>query len=184
MKDKGTVVDPTVTIFHSMFLNKTGEIDPGYAMIADHLPTNVGRGFLGSTLQITEEQAPNYQRSAQALLQMIKKLHDAGIQLVAGTDAIAGFTLHRELELYVEAGISNADVLKIATLDSAKVAGQDKKTGSIEVGKVADLVLIEGNPLEDISAIRKVIWTIKGDQKYNAANLYQSIGIKPFTAAE
>ena len=113
---------------------------------------------------------------------MIKKLHDAGIQLVAGTDAIVGFTLHRELELYVKAGISNADVLKIATIDSAKVAGQALKTGSIEVGKVADLVLVEGNPLEDMSAIRKVVWTIKGDKKYVAAELFNSIGVKPFTS--
>ncbi|MGJ8664422.1 MAG: amidohydrolase family protein, partial [Marinicella sp.] len=120
LKEKSIVVDPTVTIFHSMFLNKSGEIDPGYAAIADHLPTNVRRGFLGSELKITAENELKYQKSAAALLVMIKKLHEAGIQLVAGTDAIVGFTLHRELELYAQAGISHADVLKIATIDSAK----------------------------------------------------------------
>lgn len=181
LQEQAVVVDPTVTIFHSMFLNKTGEIDPGYAAIADHLPTNVRRTFLGSTLEISAENEAKYSQSADALLAMIKKLHEAGVQMVAGTDAIAGFTLHRELELYVQSGISNADVLKIATIDSAKVAGQAQLSGSIEVGKVADLVLIEGNPLENISAVRKVIWTIKGDKKYPAAKLYQAIGIKPFT---
>ncbi len=181
LKNKGTVVDPTVTIFHSMFLNKTGKVDPGYAMIADHLPTNVRRGFLGSTLEISAEETAQYEKSAKALLKMIKLLHDAGVQLVAGTDAIAGFTLHRELELYAQAGISNAEVLKIATLDSAKVAGQEKTTGSIEAGKVADIVLVDGNPLKDISSIRKVVWTIKNEKKYQASKLYQSIGIKPFT---
>ncbi len=184
LKDQEIVVDPTVTIFHSMFMNKPGEIDPNFAMIADHLPTNIRRSFLGSTLEISEQQIPNYRRSAQALLKMVKMLHDAGIQLVAGTDAISGFTLHRELELYVEAGLSNADVLRIATIEAAKVAGQADQTGSVEVGKKADLVLVDGNPLENISAVRKAVWTIKGEKKYSSAKLYRSIGIKPFTDIE
>lgn len=183
LKEQQVVVDPTVTIFHSMFLNRTGQIDPGYAMIADHLPVNVRRSFLGSTLEITAEQEPQYEASAEALLKLTKKLHDAGIQLVAGTDAIAGFTLHRELELYVQAGITPSDVLRMATLESAQVVGQEATSGSIDAGKMADLVLVEGNPLADISAIRKVIWTIKGNRQYDAAQLYQSIGIKPFTNA-
>jgi imidazolonepropionase-like amidohydrolase len=182
LKQKQVVVDPTVTIFHSMFLNKSGKIDPSYTAIADHLPANVRRGFLTSILEINDDNETQYKKSAQALLIMIKKLHEAGIQLVAGTDAIAGFTLHRELELYVQAGISTADVIKIATIESAKVANQEKTTGSIAIGKAADLVLVDGNPLTHIADIRKVIWTIKGNKKYNASELYQSIGIKPFTS--
>ncbi len=180
LKKHNVVVDPTVSIFQSMFLNKAGEIDPSYEMIADHLPASVRRNFLGSTMDINADNEANYKKSAQALLAMIQKLHQAGIQLVAGTDAIAGFTLHRELELYVEAGISNKDVLKIATIDSASVAGQAKTTGTIEVNKAADLILIDGNPLKDISTLRKVVWTIKGGQLYDASKLYQSIGIEPF----
>ena len=184
LKKNKTIVDPTVTIFHSMFLNKAGKIDPSYAMIADHLPANVRRGFLSSTLDINADNEANYTASAQALLDMIKKLHDAGIQLVAGTDAIAGFTLHRELELYHQAGISTKDVLKIATLDSAAVVGKHKTHGSIEVGKAADLVLLDGNPLDNISAIRNVVWTIKDNNFYDAAQLYLAVGIKPFTTSE
>ena len=184
LKEKQVVIDPTITIFHSMLLNKSGMIDPSYVSIADHLPANVRRSFLTSTMEINDSNEAQYQKSADALLKMIKMLHDAGIQLVAGTDAIAGFTLHRELELYTQAGISAADVLKIATLEAATVAGQEKSTGSIEVGKVADLILIDGNPLENISDIRKVIWTIKDNKKYNTSDRYQSIGIKPFTGKE
>ncbi|WP_395373661.1 amidohydrolase family protein [Marinicella sp. W31] len=184
LKKSKTIVDPTVTIFHSMFLNKAGEIDPNYAMIADHLPANVRRGFLSSTMDINAENEAQYKASAQALLAMIKKLHDAGIPLVAGTDAIAGFTLHRELELYNQAGISPQDVLRIATLDSARVVGKDKTNGSIEVGKAADLVLLDGNPLENISAVRNVVWTIKDNHYYDAAQLYQAVGIKPFNEAK
>jgi imidazolonepropionase-like amidohydrolase len=84
--------------------------------------------------------------------------------------------LHRELELYSQAGISNADVLKAATLVSATVAGMDKELGTVEVGKRANLVLIDGNPLANISDVRKVALTIKGGNIYEPKALYSSYG--------
>ena len=181
LKEKGIVVDPTVTIFDDMFRHRSGELNPGYAMIADHMPPSVRRGMLAGRMDINESNAARYAKSADALLEMIAKLHKAGVPLVAGTDAMAGFTLHRELELYHRAGISNADVLRIATLDSARVAGVADSTGSINEGMQADFVLLEGNPLEDISAIRKPVAVFKGDRWYDPAQLYEAVGIKPFT---
>jgi imidazolonepropionase-like amidohydrolase len=181
LKEKGTVIDPTVTIFDGMFRHRSGELDPEYAMIADHMPPSVRRGMLAGELDITDANAAQYAKSADALLEMIAKLHQAGIPLVAGTDDLAGFTLHRELELYHQAGISNADVLKIATIDSARVAGVDYLTGSITKGKAADFVLLAGNPLEDISAVRRAVAVFKGDRWFDPALLYESIGVKPFT---
>jgi len=181
LKEKGIVVDPTVTIFDSMFRHRSGELNPAYAMIAEHMPPSVRRGMLAGRLDINESNAARYARSADALLEMIAKLHQAGVPLVAGTDAMPGFTLHRELELYHRAGISNADVLKIATLDSARVTGAADRAGSITEGKQADFVLLAGNPLEDITAIRKPVAVFKGDRWYDPAQLYEAIGIKPFT---
>jgi hypothetical protein len=181
LKEKGVVVDPTVTIFDSMFRHRSGELDPAYAMIADHMPPSVRRGMLAGEMDITADNAARYARSADALLEMIAKLHAAGVPLVAGTDAMAGFTLHRELELYHQAGISNAEVLKIATLDSARIAGQADLAGSITVGKQADFVLLAANPLEDISAVRQALAVFKGDRWYEPARLYEAVGIKPFT---
>jgi len=77
--------------------------------------------MLSGGLTITDDNAERYAASARALLDMIAKLHAAGIPLVAGTDKLPGFTLHRELELYVQAGIANADVLRIATINAARV---------------------------------------------------------------
>ena len=111
---------------------------------------------------------------------MIKALHDNGIQIVPGSDHLPAFTVHRELELYAEAGISNADVLRIATLDSARVTGVADQKGSIEVGKDSDLVLIDGNPFDDISAVRQAVLVMKGATLYRPEDLYQSVGIKPF----
>jgi hypothetical protein len=181
LKDRGVVVDPTVTVFDSMFRHRSGELDPSYAMIAEHMPPSVRRGMLAGDLDITDANAARYARSADALLDMIARLHRAGVPLVAGTDAMAGFTLHRELELYQQAGISNADVLRIATLDSAKVAGKAADNGSISMGKQADFVLLSGNPLQDISAVRSPVAVFRGDRWFDPAQLYEAVGIRPFT---
>jgi len=181
LKQRGVVVDPTVAIFDSMFRHRSGELDPSYAMIADHMPPVVRRGMLAGEMDIDEGNAATYARSADALLRMIAKLHAAGVTLVAGTDAMPGFTLHRELELYHEAGIPAAEVLRIATLGAAAVMGAASENGSIEAGKRADFVLLAGNPLEDISALRRPVAVFKGDRWYDPARLYEAVGIRPFT---
>lgn len=180
LKKRDVIIDSTATIFEGMFLNKAGEIDPSYLAIANNMPADVRRGFLAGDLDIDEKNEKAYAKSSEAVLRLIKKLFDAGIRLVPGTDAIAGFTLHRELELYVKAGIPNAEVLKIATVNAAKIAGQTN-VGTIEVGQTADIILLDGNPLETISDIRKVSLVMKGERLYRPARLYRSIGIKPFT---
>jgi len=181
LKQKDVIVDPTLTIFQSMFINKAGEVDPGYTKVVDHLPANVARGFLSSELEINSDNENEYAASSAALLNMTKKIFDAGVRIVAGTDAIAGYTLHRELELYSLAGIPNNDVLKIATVNAARIAGQEN-VGTVELGQQADLILIDGNPLEDINAIRKVALVIKGEQLFDANEINRAIGIKPFVA--
>ncbi|MBL38918.1 MAG: amidohydrolase [Xanthomonadales bacterium] len=174
------VVDPTVAIFDNMFRHRTGEISPSYAAIADHLPTNVRRGMLAGRMDINEDNAARYAASAQALLAMIRRLHEAGVPLVPGTDALPGFTLHRELELYVEAGIPNADVLRIATAGAAHVLGMDDSVGRIAPGYAADLIALDGNPLDDIGAIRNTTMTLKGRRLYQPAALHRALGIQPF----
>ena len=123
-------------------------------------------------------------RSAIAQETMIRTLHENGVQIVPGSDHMAAFTIHRELELYARAGIPNADVLRIATLDSARICGVDGRTGSIKVGKDADLVLVAGNPLEDISAIRSATLVLKGNKAFKPDELYKVVGVKPFMASE
>ena len=181
LQEKGVVVDPTVTVFDSMFRHRSGQLDPSYAMIADHMPPSIRRGMLAGEMDINDANAVRFARSADALLEMIGKLHLAGVPLVAGTDAMPGFTLHRELELYQRAGISNADILKIATLESAKLSGMAGVSGSISVGKQADFVLLAANPMENISAVRQTVAVFKGDRWYDTARLYEAVGIKPFT---
>lgn len=180
---RGTVVDPTVTIFESMFRHRSGDISPGYAMVADHFPPNVRRSMLAGRMDINDDNAERYAASADALLAMIRRLHEAGVPLVAGTDALVGFTLHRELELYVAAGIPNADVLRIATIGSADVVGASDRIGRIAPGYAADLIALDGNPLADISAVRNTALTVKGTRYYQPSEIHEALGIRPFTPA-
>jgi imidazolonepropionase-like amidohydrolase len=93
---------------------------------------------------------------------------------------MAGFTLHRELELYVKAGIPPAEALRIATWNGAKYTRTLDRTGSIATGKLADMILIEGDPTKDISAIRNINLVMKDGIIYYPTEIYEAMGIKPF----
>lgn len=95
-----------------------------------------------------------------AHVESVKKAYDKGIQITLGTDAGTPFNYHSntayEMELLSKLNIPNTDILKIATINSAKCVGVEKDYGSIEVGKQADLVCLNENPLENISNVRKI----------------------------
>lgn len=179
LKENDVTVDPTAAIFDTNLRHLDGQPDPTFAPVIEHLPPSIARAlYLVSMNKRDQEDA--WLRSAENQAAMIKALHDYGIQIVPGSDNMAAFTVHREIELYSEAGISNADVLRIATLDSARITGVADSKGSIEVGKDSDLILIDGNPFEDISAIRRAVLVMKGDTLYRPEELYRSIGVEPF----
>jgi len=181
--EKNVTVDPTAAIFNTMLVHHAGNPDPSFAAVAEHLPATISRGLYKPEMDMGDKVA-EWAASAVNQAAMIKKLHDSGVQIVPGSDHMPAFTIHRELELYSEAGISNADVLRIASLDSARIVGVDDITGSIAVGKNSDLVLVEGNPLEDISAIRRATLVMKGNTAYKPDELYKVVGVKPFVASE
>ena len=180
LKEKGTVVDPTITIINYSFNAKAGLSNIAFADVAEHLPPTVQRSIRQGMLKIEDHEREAYRKSAENMNKMIKVLHDAGVQIIPGTDFFNGIALHTELKAYVAAGISEADVLRLATLDAASVVKADHLTGSIEVGKAADLVLIDGNPLENMSDIRNTTLVIKGDRLYKPDQLYKAIGVIPF----
>ncbi|WP_420603525.1 amidohydrolase family protein [Flagellimonas sp.] len=180
LKDKDIEIDPTVSIFEGMFITKAGEPDPQFETILDRLPIQVSRNYYSGGLPIPEGKEQQYKDSFSKLLDIVYELHMNGITILPGTDATPGFALHKELENYVRAGIPAADVLKLATLTSARVTHTDDRLGSIEKGKLADLILVDGNPAENISDIRRVELTIKNGNIYRPEHLYQSLGVKHF----
>ena len=98
-----------------------------------------------------------YGKSYVAMVDVIGRLHRAGVPLVAGTDAMAGFTLQRELQLYAMAGIAPGEVLRIATRNGARCSGVENDRGRIAPGHRADLVLVDGAPTPDITTLRRTV---------------------------
>lgn len=114
-------------------------------------------------------------------MEFVGRLYKAGVPILAGTDAIAGFTLQRELELYVKAGLTPAQALQVATWTASKIAGTQGDRGSVAPGQRADLILVDGDPTRDITALRKVALVLKGSEAYYPSEIYEALGIKPFT---
>ena len=107
----------------------------------------------------------------------VRALHDAGVPIVAGTDyGVPGHSLHRELELYVLAGLSPMDALRTATAVPAQVMGLAAESGTIEIGKRADLLILDGDPLADMSNIRRGRWVVVNGTMYECAALWRLAG--------
>jgi imidazolonepropionase-like amidohydrolase len=119
-----------------------------------------------------------YRASYANFVRMVKKLYDNGIIIVAGTDQGSGYSLHRELEIYNQAGIPAPEVLRMATLTAAQIMKRDADLGSISVGKLADMILVNGDPTANISDIRKIDTVIKGGTVMYPAELYPAMSIR------
>ena len=176
LKDKKIVVDPTMMIFESMFTNQPGKLAAGYDQSQSMFPADFKRGLFNGGLPTMKGHEAEYRQSFDNMMKMLQLLHKNGITFVPGTDDFPGFALQRELELYAKAGVPNAEVLKKATLISAQVAEKEKEYGSIEVGKKANLILVDGDPVKNIGDIRKVELTMKAGNLYDAKALYKSYG--------
>ncbi len=120
-----------------------------------------------------------YKKSFAKMLDFAGLLYRSGLSIEDGTDSMAGFTLHRELELDVQAGIPPAQVLQDATLNAAKIMSMDKDLGSITPGKLADLTLVDGDPTKNISDIRKTTVVVKDGVLYYPNELYTELGVIP-----
>jgi imidazolonepropionase-like amidohydrolase len=111
---------------------------------------------------------------------IVGALHRAGVPIVAGTDqTVPGHSLHREMELYVQAGFTPMEAIQAATIVPARAMGLEKELGTVEPGKRADLIIVNGNPLESIQNIRKVEFVVTNGVMYNCAELWRSVGFKP-----
>jgi imidazolonepropionase-like amidohydrolase len=176
---KHTVIDPTLNVFESMFTTRPDHPDQIVSPILSRLPPQIQRGAVGGGLPVPDGMDAKYQESFKRCEQLVKRLWDRKITIVAGTDSWPGFALHRELELYAEAGIPNADVLAIATLGAARVMKRDTTTGSIAPGKDADLVIIDGDPLANMRDVRNVVTVVKSGTVIDAIAAQGALSIGP-----
>ncbi len=176
MAAKKIVVDPTVSTFESLYVPENGDLSPAYKPYLGTLPPTVERGFRAGGFQppagVTRA---DWRASFAKMVALVKALHDAGVPIVAGTDG-SGLEIVRELELYVDAGFTNAEALQTATIVPARLVGADKETGSVAVGKQADLVLVDGDVSKDIGALRRTLWVMSDGALMNADDLRDAAG--------
>ncbi len=180
LAERGTVIDATLATFEAMYTQQQGDMDPTFAVVADHMPFATQRSWRSNPMDVSDGRLEIYRSSWKRMVEFFGRLHAAGVPLVAGTDNIAGFTLHRELELYVEAGMAPGEAIRIATENGARYAGVLGDRGTIERGKRADLILVDGDPTKDISDIRRVSYVLKDGVGYSPADLYGTIGVRRF----
>jgi imidazolonepropionase-like amidohydrolase len=177
LRDRHVVLDPTMSLFEWLTHPARvpfSEIEPGVLKVPPSLA-----GPLTHSGVAPEEEA-HAAESFGDLLAVLKALHRAGIHIVAGTDQVVpGHSLHRELELYVKAGFTPMEAIQAATLEPARALGLERETGTIVRGKRADLVVVDGDPLADISNLRRVWLVVANGRRYRPAPLWRSVGFEP-----
>ncbi len=172
-----TVVDPTLALMEIITHSTEKPIsafEPGILRVAPEL--REGLETMGVPPQRGEQMAAVF----RSMVATVRLLHQAGVPIVAGTDqSVPGFSLDREIELHVEAGFTPMEAIQSATLVAARAMGMEKDSGTIEPGKRADVILVDGNPLENISDIRKVSTVFAAGRLFEPAALWTAVGFKP-----
>jgi imidazolonepropionase-like amidohydrolase len=171
------VLDPTLAVFematHSAD-QPVASFEPGIAMLPPQLASAIEHSG------VPPSDAAAARSTFDGLVAIVGALHRAGVPIVAGTDQqVPGHTLHRELELYVRAGFTPMEALQSATLIPARAMRLERESGTIAPGKRADLVVLDRDPLADISNTRGVRLVVAAGRPYEPAVLWRSAGFKP-----
>ncbi|HZR26991.1 MAG TPA: amidohydrolase family protein [Vicinamibacterales bacterium] len=177
LKAKGTVIDPTQS-WNELLGHALGSpvavFQPGITKV----PPPLNRIFSNAGAAGID---PKTARSRlDRGLRIVKALFDAGVPIVVGTDeGVPGHSVHREIELYVDAGLTPMQALQAATIVPARAMKLDRELGTIEKGKRADMVVLNADPLDQIRNIRSVRWTITDGRVYDAPMLWRSVKFQP-----
>jgi len=176
-KEHGTVIDPTAAVLELMIRPRNVPIEsfePGLTKVPAELTVQINQKGESA------DEAEGLRMVLDVWLKITGALHKAGVPIVAGTDVgVPGHTLHRELELYVKAGFTPLEAIQAATIVPARVMKVDSEVGSIEAGKRADLIVVDANPVDNISNIRKIRFVVTQGRIFDCAKLWASVGFKP-----
>ena len=175
---KKTVFDPTAS-WGEIGGKSAAEPMENIQPVLKHLPRPLLQEHVASLGQSPSDTATSHARLAR-MLANIKAAHDAGVPIIAGTDeGIPAYSVYRELELYVKAGFTPLDALRAATAVAAQAMRVDNDLGTIATGKRADLLVLDANPLENISNVRTVRFVMKDGRMFESAALWTAAGFTP-----
>lgn len=177
MQQHHTVLDPTMVALEGLFSGDPSQVAPALLPVIDRFPPLARRTLLSGAVPVPAGHEQAYREALPALQRMLLSLYRSGITLMPGSDSFSGYSLHRDLELWVQAGIPNAEVLRMATLVPAQVLGVDRDRGVVAPGKLADMVLVDGDPTRRIGDIRNVWRTIKGGRVIDPQALEEALGL-------
>ncbi len=177
LKAHHIVVDPTLALMEyltSSTAKPPASFEPGVLK----LPVELAQPL--NDVGPPPPDADAYEKQFEKYVEIVGALHKAGVPIVAGTDqTVPGYSLHREIELYVQAGFTPMEAIQAATIVPARAMRVDKELGTIEAGKRGDLIVIHGDPLQDIHNTRNVESVVTNGVMYNTAELWKSVGFKP-----
>jgi imidazolonepropionase-like amidohydrolase len=156
LSKRHTIVDPTLTVWEPSMTSDGSSISPEYAPFAEIAPPAVVRGWKVSGYPLFGGLTrDDFRKSFAKMVGLVTRLHQAGVRIVAGTDGY-GLELVRELELYQQAGLTNAQALQTATIIPARMTSMDNRVGSIARGKTADIILVDGDVSKNLGNLRHV----------------------------
>ena len=173
------VIDDTLSLYEQIFhtMADNAKLEPGIATLPRELEATLG-GLPPSAATLGEGAFAKH-------LALLAALHARGIPVVAGTDInVPGHSLHRELELYVKAGFTPMEAIQAATIVPARFMHMDRELGTVERGKRADLVVVRGDPLADIAAVRRTELVVTRGRVYDAPALWKLAGFRPASTAK
>lgn len=173
LKANGTVYDGTFNVYEDASCTLPDGSHPVLGVAASWLPPLEQRGAARKVCDGTTAPQLLQAKYHRALM----RLYEAGVTLIPGTDNYPGLSYHGELEIYERAGIPAAEVLRIATIVPARVMRQDRDYGSVSVGKVADLVIVDGTPWRRITDLRRTQTVMRGGRVYDVDALYRAVGV-------
>jgi imidazolonepropionase-like amidohydrolase len=175
LREHHTIIDPTTAISEmGAHTEPLDQLEPG----VDCLPPQLKDAL--DTPPAPAAKQPLIAAQRDLTREVLRRLHAAGITIVAGTDqAVPGYSLHREMEIYVEAGFTPLEALQSATLLAARAAGVEQESGSLELGKRGDVLLLDADPLKDIHNTRRVWRTVAAGVVYEPEPLWRSVGFLP-----
>jgi hypothetical protein len=173
-----TWVVPTLSVLNG--LSRRGDSSSVYDKRLKYIPAFV-RQFFGwqedqASLGGKKPDPDSARRYLEKSLEITAQMHQLEVPLLAGTDSpyvycFPGFSLHDELALLTEAGLTPLEALQTATSNPALFFGQLDSMGTIEPGKLADLVLLDQNPLEDIRNTRRIVAVVANGRLYTKSTL-------------
>lgn len=187
MESRKIAFEPTLAIMRRLLTNRTGEVEPEDGWWFSHFPKEFKAGRMisvlpGFTIMPVKTPADDaaYDGAAEKMIELTREMNRRGIMILPGADDNNGFIIRRELDLFVRAGMTPAQALARATIESARYLGHEKNWGTIEAGKSADFFLVTGDPSRSLDALHGIRMTVAQGRVYFPSEIYEAFDIKPF----